>query len=456
MGHARCSAAVRRGVVCALHSVPHAGCRTQSSSTARRRRRDRRRRRPTGRRWQPGGGQPSSRPVPARCGQRRPAAGRRDPVDPAGSADAAAHPAGRGRLAGRPRRAVPAGRARRGRRWPAPSWPTRCTWTRAGCEPGREYFYRFQALGEMSPVGRTRTAPRAVGRPVAAAVRRSSNCQDFQNGYWPAYNGLADEDLDVVLHLGDYIYEYDPQQPLRRPPPHHAGDARPRPVAHAGRLPGPARPVQDAIRRCRPRTPRSRGWSPGTTTRPRTTTPTLIDEIDDTGAAAADAASSSPRQRAAAYQAYYEHMPIRANLRPGSADLRIFRRFDFGRLARFNVLDTRQYRTDQPGGFPGDFGLPAAGTGNTDGTLTGEDQERWLADGLDRSPARWNVIAQQVMMSRTLFPNPTAGAADAGQPRPVGRLRAAAHPPAAAARRRAAWPTRSCSPATSTRPGSAS
>lgn len=113
------------------------------------------------------------------------------------------------------------------------------------------------------------------------------------------------------------------------------------------------------------------------------------------------------RQRAAAYQAYYEHMPIRADLRPGWADLRIFRRFDFGRLLRLNVLDTRQYRTDQPGAFPGDFGLAEAGTANTGGTLTGADQESWLRKGLDHSPARWNVVAQQVMMSRIKFPNPT-------------------------------------------------
>src|SRR5689334_25164315 len=100
-------------------------------------------------------------------------------------------------------------------------------------------------------------------------------------------------------------------------------------------------------------------------------------------------------------------MPIRANLRPGSADLRIFRRFDFGRLARINVLDTRQYRTDQPGGFPGDLGPEPPGAGNTAGTLTGAEQERWLMEGLTDSRSRWNVVAQQVMMSRTRFPNPT-------------------------------------------------
>ena len=134
---------------------------------------------------------------------------------------------------------------------------------------------------------------------------------------------------------------------------------------------------------------------------------TVLDEIDDTGAKR-QTPEEFALQRAAAYQACYEHMPIRAVLRPGSTDLRIFRRFDFGRLLRLNVLDTRQYRTDQPGGFPGDFGLPEAGIGNTAGTLTGEDQERWLKAGLDHSFARWNVIAQQVMMSRIKLPNPAA------------------------------------------------
>src|SRR5688572_7158435 len=78
-----------------------------------------------------------------------------------------------------------------------------------GLEPGRDYFYRFRALGELSPVGRTRTAPHRRHQ-LAALSLGIVNCQDLQNGYWPAYWGLAEEDLDVVLHLGDYIYEYDP------------------------------------------------------------------------------------------------------------------------------------------------------------------------------------------------------------------------------------------------------
>ena len=273
-----------------------------------------------------------------------------------------------------------------------------------GLRPGWEYFYRFRALDELSPVGRTRTAP----APWDSCPRLRFgivNCQDFQNGYWPAYTGLAGEDLDVVLHLGDYIYEYDahsvypdrqhttPQTPgldqLRT-----LDDYRNRHAQYKG---------DPALRAAHAAFPWIVTWDDHET---ENNYATLIDEIDDTGAKHQTPAEFAV-QRAAAYQAYYEHMPIRANLKPGSPDLRIFRRFDFGRLARFNVLDTRQYRTDQPGGFPGDFGLPQAGTANVTGTLTGADQERWLTNGLTGSHTRWNVIAQQVMMSQTRFPNPT-------------------------------------------------
>jgi alkaline phosphatase D len=255
-------------------------------------------------------------------------------------------------------------------------------------------------------VGRTKTAPAPRHHPDRLRLG-IVNCQDFQNGYWPAYWGLADEDLDVVLHLGDYIYEYDPSSRFadrNHTTPDTPGldqlvtldDYRNR---HAQYKTDPALQAAHAA------FPWIVTWDDHET---ENNYARLIDEIDDTGAKQQSPADFA-RQRAAAYQAYYEHMPIRANLRPGHADLRIFRRFDFGRLARFNVLDTRQYRTDQPGGFPGDFGPAAAGVANTAGTLTGADQERWLMAGLDHSAARWNVIAQQVMMSRIKLPNPTGG-----------------------------------------------
>jgi alkaline phosphatase D len=269
-----------------------------------------------------------------------------------------------------------------------------------GLDDGHEYFYRFRALGQVSPIGRTKTA--SAGSRLRFGI---VNCQDFQNGYWPAYWGLAAEDLDVVVHLGDYIYEYDPSSRFadrRHTTPATPGldqlvtldDYRAR---HAQYKSDPALQAAHAA------FPWIVTWDDHET---ENNYAGLIDEIDDIGAKLQTVAQFA-RQRAAAYQAYYEHMPIRADLRPGRADLRIFRRFDFGRLLRLNVLDTRQYRTDQPGGFPGDFGLATAGDSNVGGTLTGEGQERWLKAGLDHSPARWNVVAQQVMMSRIKFPNPT-------------------------------------------------
>ena len=78
-----------------------------------------------------------------------------------------------------------------------------------GLATGREYFYRFRALGRISPAGRTKTTP--ARHDDCSRLRFGIvNCQDFQNGYWPTYWGLAAEDLDLVVHLGDYIYEYDP------------------------------------------------------------------------------------------------------------------------------------------------------------------------------------------------------------------------------------------------------
>jgi alkaline phosphatase D len=275
-----------------------------------------------------------------------------------------------------------------------------------GLAPNREYFYRFRAQGRISPVGRTRTAPGL--RDDCARVRFGVvNCQDFQNGYWPAYWGLAAEDLDVVFHLGDYIYEYDPSSHF--PDRNHTTPQTPGLDQLVTLADYRARHAQyktdPALQAAHAAFPWIVTWDDHET---ENNYATLTDEIDDTGARLFTKAQFA-KQRAAAYQAYYEHMPIRADLRPGSADLRIFRRFDFGRLLRANVLDTRQYRTDQPGAFPGDFGLAAAGLANTAGTLTGPDQERWLRAGLDHSPARWNVIAQQVMMSRIKFPNPAGG-----------------------------------------------
>ncbi|BDI20580.1 hypothetical protein ANSO36C_63820 (plasmid) [Nostoc cf. commune SO-36] len=102
-------------------------------------------------------------------------------------------------------------------------------------------------------------------------------------------------------------------------------------------------------------------------------------------------------RRAAAYQAYYEHQPLREFSLPQGPDMLIYRRLTFGNLAEFSVLDSRQYRSDQPCGDGETPRCPAAL--DPFKTMLGSQQERWLLDGLDRSQARWNILAQQVLMA---------------------------------------------------------
>ena len=268
--------------------------------------------------------------------------------------------------------------------------------------PARDYWYRFRTGGELSPAGRTRTAPppRSRLRGLRLGV---VNCQNWQNGYWPAYTALAEEDLDAVLHLGDYIYEFDPRSVYTDR--QHTTPATPGLDQLVTLADYRARHAQyktdPALQAAHAAFPWIVTWDDHDV---ESNYADLLDENSDTGARRQDTAAFA-LQRAAAYQAYYEHLPLRRRIDPGSPDYQLYRRFDFGDLLRLNVLDTRQYRTDQPGGFPSDFGPVAVGTQNTTGTLTGDAQEGWLRDGLAGSPARWNVIAQQVMMSQIRFPN---------------------------------------------------
>jgi alkaline phosphatase D len=101
-------------------------------------------------------------------------------------------------------------------------------------------------------------------------------------------------------------------------------------------------------------------------------------------------------RRAAGYQAFYEHLPLRPESMPLGPSMRLYRRLAFGDLVAFSVLDSRQYRTDHPCGAGEQVPCPAAMDPNS--TMLGPEQERWLLAGLDASEARWNVVAQQVLM----------------------------------------------------------
>lgn len=254
-----------------------------------------------------------------------------------------------------------------------------------GLLPDREYFYRFRVGSDISPVGRTRTAPSLSAMKTELRFAFAS-CQNHPAGYFTAYRHMADEDLDLVVHLGDYIYEGATQGDIGRGhlPAHEIttlADYR----------------VRYGQYRTDPDLQKAHRLFPWVVT---------WDDHEVDNNYAADVPQDPDRQprdvflarRAGAYQAYYEFLPLRRSARPVGPDMRLYRRVTYGRLAEFHVLDTRQYRDDQAcndtPGPPCEEALdPSRG-------MLGAEQERWLLDGLGASAAQWNVVAQQTVMAR--------------------------------------------------------
>jgi len=256
-----------------------------------------------------------------------------------------------------------------------------------GLEPAREYFYRFMAGGEISAVGRTKTAP-AAGAAVDRLRFGFASCSMYEHGYFTAYRDMARQGFDLIFHLGDYIYEYAPNEydvrdegPLRE----HTGDETTSLVEYRNRF---------ALYRTDPDLQAAHASAPWVVT---------WDDHETENDYAADLSENDDptavflARRAQAYQAYYEHMPLRPASMPQGPDMQLYRRLDYGSLASFQVLDTRQYRSDQPCGDGLQVRCPAALDPDT--TLLGPDQERWLLNGLDASGATWNVLAQQIQMA---------------------------------------------------------
>jgi alkaline phosphatase D len=276
-----------------------------------------------------------------------------------------------------------------------------------GLPPDAWLWYQFTARGFRSRIGRTRTFPEP-GSPVARLRFAFASCQHWEAGFYTAYAHLAQEDLDFVLHLGDYIYEGGASTAgVRR---HDGPEVRTLAEYRARHALYRSDPYLQAAHA---RFPFLVTWDDHET------------ENNYAGAVAQDndVPGRPPvppeeflARRASAYQAYFEHMPLDFPA-PAGPRYRLFRRFRFGGLAQLNVLDTRQFRSNQPCGGAADR-LPPAGDdvafacgAETDpaATMTGPRQEAWLLRGLGRSRARWNVIAQQVMMSRVNLA-PTAAA----------------------------------------------
>jgi alkaline phosphatase D len=260
----------------------------------------------------------------------------------------------------------------------------------AGLESGREYFYRFRAAGELSAVGRTRTAPAADASTKALAFAFVS-CSQYEHGYFTAYRRLAEEELEVVVHLGDYIYEYAPN--IYSTP---GGSVR----LHSSREITTLEDYRNrhAQYKTDPDLQAAHAAFPWIVT--------WDDHELDNNWADESPEDGQPREafmrrRAAAFQAYYEHMPLRRSSRPRGVDLQLYRRVPWGDLATFNVLDTRQFRSDQACGDGSDIGCDERLDPRR--SITGDMQERWLLDGLEDSRTPWNVLAQQVFLAQRDF-----------------------------------------------------
>lgn len=255
----------------------------------------------------------------------------------------------------------------------------------SGLDAGRVYYYAFTARGERSPVGRTKTLPAgAVSRLLLASVC----CSNYPAGFFNVYRCLANRhDLDAVIHLGDYIYEFqngvfgDGSGLLRIPEPRREAvtlsDYRIRYATYRTDPDLQAAHHEHAFI-------------------------AVWDDHEMTNDAwAGGAANHNPDQgegdwtvrQAAAYRAYLEWMPVREAPGPG---IRLYRPFRFGTLADLFMLDTRSAR-DKQAASADVAALAAAGR-----SILGADQEAWLFEELRASQGRgtaWQLLGQQVMFS---------------------------------------------------------
>ncbi len=278
-----------------------------------------------------------------------------------------------------------------------------------GLEPDRWYFSRFMHGDAVTQTARTRTAPAPDAMPALTRLAFVS-CQRWEQGHYAGYRHMLDEELDLVLFLGDYIYEY----AMPRTPPKYQlvrthtlvaaqtlADYRDRYALYRSDM-----QLQAAHLAC----PWLVSWDDHEV------------QNDYAGLGGSGAAETFVAQRNAGYQAFYENMPLRASvLTHGLAGLgqhdglTIYERHAWGRLLRLHMLDTRQYRDRQacrvPGGKPSGAVSPqhCAELLDPARSMLGAAQERWAAQGLAQDAqagTRWSVLAQQTMFSQRNYQHP--------------------------------------------------
>lgn len=272
----------------------------------------------------------------------------------------------------------------------APEWGHSVHVETHGLQPDRWYWYRFRAGDAVSSLGRTRTAP-AAGAAVARLRFAFASCQQYEQGWFTAHRHLARDDMDLVAFLGDYIYESSwGRDHVRK---HDAGDPFTLPEYRARYALYKSDPDLQETHRAFP-------WIVTWDDHE------VVNDYAGEHPGYEERSEAFLARRMAAYRAFYEHMPLPAAMRPGAAGMSIYTYLDWGALARFLVLDDRQYRA-----FHACRAVPTRGSPTIDPescaeladpgrSLLGAAQEAWLERALAESKAGWNVLAQQTLMAQ--------------------------------------------------------
>jgi alkaline phosphatase D len=258
-----------------------------------------------------------------------------------------------------------------------------------GLDPDAEWYVQFHVEGWDSPVGRGRTLPASGTPPLRFGF---VSCQNYPVGYYTALRAMAADDIDLWLHLGDYIYENGGTGPVRS----HGPDECLTLEAYRNRY-GVYKSDPD-LQAAHHAAPCIVVWDDHEVDN------NYADEVGQNGQTAAQIRD----RRTAGYRAWFEHLPVRLSA-PTGPDLQIYRGFDWGDLARFHMLDGRQYRDPTPcaaelAASPVPLADCPARLGE-DRTMLGADQREWLATSLAGSPAVWDVVGQQTVF----IPMPVAG-----------------------------------------------
>lgn len=260
----------------------------------------------------------------------------------------------------------------------------------AGLQPGRPYWYRFTAGRERSLWGCAKTLP-AAGQPIARLRFGIAGCQHYEQGYYTAHRYLAAEEPDFVFCYGDYIYEG------RSSRVWNGGETGP--LENVRQYAGDELYTLSDYRRRYAQTKMDTDLQAAHAAAPWFVTwddheidNNWVGDIDQDGTPEAIFAL----RKQAAMQAYYENMPLRASSMPSGPQMQLYRQARYGDLLDLNLLDTRQYRSDQACGDR--WGVACEEINRRDAAVLGGAQEEWLLGRMRASDARWQALAQQIMM----------------------------------------------------------